>query len=334
MNGPVAARNLSAHFRKAFVMELHDPVPAPDCGPLPESEQRSFDSCLSSCSLLITTTESYARHLGARDPGVRAKIRPFHLTYDDRIPRENEVRDTTNSPLVLLHAGWLPGGSGRNARDLVSGMAEACRQDPKLKGRLRMKLMGGGKGCVEAVALAEGIGLEGAVEALPQVSQEQCMYKMDEADVLVVIEVFQRSLRHADTGKALSVSRQTKAYFGDYEGVRGGGDHASLWVGPCCPQRGYSLDRHSPPDARGEQGHAILSPSPRRGLYQTVLFYVSGRQVGRYPLPSAAGSGVPPAAGPTIVLRAAAFSCRREVNCGPLWGCVVLPLVCINTRNR
>lgn len=189
LNGPVAARNLGRFLKVPFIIEFHDPVPPPDRGPLNETQRRVFESCLGESSLVVTVTERFADNLIGRYPYLRRRVKTIHLTYDDRQTAPIPVTRCGTGQLVLLHAGSLSGGKGRNARSLVHGMAEAFRRRPELKGKLRVKLLGGGVGAEEAVALAESLGVPGAVEAASQVAPEQCLLEMDAADVLVVIKL-------------------------------------------------------------------------------------------------------------------------------------------------
>jgi hypothetical protein len=185
--GPVAAQRLGEYFECPYVVEFQDPVPHPGRPALSGEQQRAFESCLAKCSLAITSTCGITDKVETDFPCARGKVKTIYLSYDEdrvRPPSPTVTRDR----LLLLHAGVLYGGAGRNANTLVRGVAEACRQQPALRGKLVLRLLGAGAGGEEAFDIAKQLGIEAAVEGLPQLPQSECNLEMDRADVLVAIK--------------------------------------------------------------------------------------------------------------------------------------------------
>jgi glycosyltransferase involved in cell wall biosynthesis len=90
--------------------------------------------------------------------------------------------------MVLLHAGLLYGGGGRNANTLIQGIAKAFERQSSVRGKLLLRLIGAGPGGDEALTQSRALGLGAAVELLPQMPQSECDREMARADVLVAIK--------------------------------------------------------------------------------------------------------------------------------------------------
>jgi hypothetical protein len=185
--GPVAAQRLGEYFGCPCVVEFQDPVPHPGRAPLIPERQVLLESCLARCALVITTTEGITKKVQKDFPAVRGKVRTFHLSYDEDVPVRPTARPT-DAPLVLVHAGVLYGGDGRNATSLVKAIARAAKLDAAVQGRIQLRLIGASAGGQEATDLARDLGVPWAVETLPQIPAPACLLEMDRADVLVVIK--------------------------------------------------------------------------------------------------------------------------------------------------
>jgi glycosyltransferase involved in cell wall biosynthesis len=185
LTGPVVAQRLAEGFRCPYIVEFQDPVPHPGQPALAPELQQSLESCLTHSSLVVTTTCGITSKVEADFPTSRGKVKTFYMSYEETAPAA-AIR--TAGPLRLLHAGVLYGGSGRNANSLVRAIAEAARQEPGLRGNLRLCLLGGGTGGQEAAGIAKDLGVEWSVEVRPQLPQAECYQEMDLADVLVAIK--------------------------------------------------------------------------------------------------------------------------------------------------
>jgi hypothetical protein len=188
LDGPVGGRMLSEYFNCPLVLEIQDPVPFPGGNPLTREQQRSWEQCLRRSNQVITTTSSLAAQLrneyGFLDVN---RTKTLYLTYDDSVPLPQRS-PRRGVALRLLHAGYLHGGLGRSASHLIEAIALAGTKEPALRGQLSLRLLGAGPGGKEALAHARHLGVGECVEALPQVSQAECLHEMDAADVLVVIK--------------------------------------------------------------------------------------------------------------------------------------------------
>jgi hypothetical protein len=187
LSGPLSAQYLAAHYRCPFVVEFQDPVPHPGRPRLVPEKEALMRSCLSEASLVVTTTNGISRKVESDFPVTNGKVRTHYLTYDENVPREPCSR-APGSPLVLIHAGVLYGGTGRNATTLIQAIAKAVTLEPKLRHQIKLRLIGGARGAEEAAAIAVDSGIPWAVEVLPQIPLRACLAEMDKADVLVVIK--------------------------------------------------------------------------------------------------------------------------------------------------
>jgi glycosyltransferase involved in cell wall biosynthesis len=201
----VAAHNLSRLTGCPWVLELHDPCPLPG-ETLNLYEEKALQECLDSCAALVTTTHALAVELTAQHACLRGKTHTLYTSFDETLPRGRFAREP-GSPLRLLHAGTLYGGSGRSARALIEAMALAFREEPAARGQIHLELLGAGKGAEESEKLAEIAGVPEAVAVTPQVQPSEAVAAMDRADVLVLI-------KYPDTSHNLQVPGKTFPYLG------------------------------------------------------------------------------------------------------------------------
>lgn len=183
--GPVAAQRLGEYFQCPYIVEFQDPVPHPGRPPLDPERRALLESCLTRCAMAVTTTAGITSKVEAEFPATRGKVKTFYLSYEET---PQQPAPAPADCLRLLHAGVLYGGAGRNANMLVKAIAEATRQQPDLRGKLLLSLLGGGGGAEEAFQLAKQLGVDWAVEVRPQLPQAECYLEMDRAHVLVAIK--------------------------------------------------------------------------------------------------------------------------------------------------
>lgn len=181
----VAGRNLAVHFGAPLVLEFRDPIPNPAHPPLNHTQESALRSCLATAGAVVTTTEALAVHVRSAFPECRAPVVAIHSWLAGACVEAGRVRYGSET-LLILHAGTLTGGSARNARSVVEGLALALSEDPSV--RVGLRLVGGGKGGREAGDLARSLGIGSAVEVLPVVPPDVARCHMEEADVLLVIK--------------------------------------------------------------------------------------------------------------------------------------------------
>ena len=116
--GPVAAQRLSEYFGCPYVVEFQDPVPHPGRPPLSSAQQKAFEVCLAKSAVAITTTGGITSKVETDFPCARGKVKTVYLSYDENRPQPPALAPT-HDRLLLLHAGVLYGGTGRNANTLV-----------------------------------------------------------------------------------------------------------------------------------------------------------------------------------------------------------------------
>lgn len=205
ITGALAAQTLARHFSCPWVLEFQDPCPLPGSSLL-RPEQAALDTCLASCTAVVTTTQGLADHLVAENPCCAGKTYPFHLSFDDsEMPPVNVRR--CGAPLRLLHAGTLTGGAGRSAAALVSALQRGLEMEPTMRGQVVVDLLGGGAGVAEATQQARTLGMADVITARGEVPQAEALRAMDEADVLVVI-------KYPDPRYNLQIPGKTFQYMG------------------------------------------------------------------------------------------------------------------------
>jgi glycosyltransferase involved in cell wall biosynthesis len=215
-----SAARLSSDFGSPLVLEYRDPLPHPGCPPLEPSRRSLLSDCVSHASLIITTTEGLSESVAREFPRATEKVRTIYSCYDDEVPA-SQSSGMSNDRLVLVHAGTLHGGQGRNSRSLVKAIAEAVKTDPGLQGRIQLCLIGAAQGGVEALELASQLNIPWSVELLPQMSHKECLARMSNAQVLVVIkfddpeydlQVPGKTFQYLGRGKPiLGIMRETEA---------------------------------------------------------------------------------------------------------------------------
>jgi hypothetical protein len=220
LEGFASGLELSHMYECPLILEFRDPVPHPGHAPLRPSHHELLKTCLSESHLDITTTHGIRRALETGVPCTKGKVKTIYSCYDD------EVAPASGQPLkddrlTLVHAGVLYGGEGRNARSLVKAIATAVRIEPKVHGRILLRLIGAGKGGEEAMDLANALDIPWAVELVAQMSHSSCMAQMDRAHVLVVIkfdnpefdlQIPGKTFQYLGRGKPiLGIMRETEA---------------------------------------------------------------------------------------------------------------------------
>ena len=183
----VAAHRLSTHFGCPLVLEFRDPLPHPGNPSLDSRQFELLERCLAHASLVITTTKGISSLVAQKHPSTTGKVSTIYSCYDDETPTVAAENPPTDR-LVLVHAGVLYGGPRRNARSLVSAIAEAARIEPSLDHRISLRLIGAGTGGLEAMELARQLKVPWGVELVPQLSHQKCLDEFDRAHVLVVIK--------------------------------------------------------------------------------------------------------------------------------------------------
>jgi len=185
---PIAVQRLSELLICPYVVEIQDPVPHPGRPQLTKEQRDLWESCLNKASLIITTTQGISKQVETSFPNVRERLRTVYLTYDDHAQLRPPQVKATPDRMVLLHAGLLYGGGGRNANTLIQGIAKAFERQSSVRGKLLLRLIGAGPGGDEALTQSRALGLGAAVELLPQMPQSECDREMARADVLVAIK--------------------------------------------------------------------------------------------------------------------------------------------------
>ncbi len=186
-SGLIAGRDLRALYSCPLILEFQDPCPSPSRPPMAQRDEAVLMSCLAASTTVVTTTARMASHLERHYACCQGKTRVLYLTYDDRAP-EAPPANVNGDTLVLLHAGFLHGGNGRNGRTVVRAVAAAYQRRPDLKGKIAFKVFGGGPGGKEAEDLARSLGVSDSLICLPQVGPDEIANEMRRADVLVVIK--------------------------------------------------------------------------------------------------------------------------------------------------
>ena len=184
--GLVGGRCLARLYSCPLLLEIHDPLIKYKTQELKRYFSQIEDSCISESAAVITTTESLATYLKNKTPGVASKINFIHSTFDGSLPLVQNIN--SSEELILLHAGALEGGKGRNARSLVEGLAMASQVEPLSRGKIKLRLLGGGAGGQEVLLLAKKLSITDLVEVLPRCAIEEAYQQMDLADILVVIK--------------------------------------------------------------------------------------------------------------------------------------------------
>jgi glycosyltransferase involved in cell wall biosynthesis len=192
LNSLIAGRYIADYFAAPLVLDLNDPPSSSRMSDLHPCLHATFASCLRRSSAVITTTNSYARHLVATHGLAPHRVRAIYLAYPDEATTSfntnADAAESLTKPLTLLHAGSLHTGNGRNARSLVEALAKWLEQQPAARGHVCLRLVGGGAGGDEAQRLAVQLGLGDTVQATPPVAFHEVQSEMARADVLVVIK--------------------------------------------------------------------------------------------------------------------------------------------------
>ena len=186
MGGLIGGTFLSRFFSCPLIVEIQDPVLYSISEYSDPTLENQINDCYHESAAIITVTNTLADYLKFNYPKNESKIHTVHLSFDEE--KKPSDRERNDGKLVLLHAGALAGGVGRNARALIQGIAEVSLIEPSAKGKIELKLLGAGKGADEAAKIAENYKLSNIVMILPECSLEDAYREMDLSDVLVVIK--------------------------------------------------------------------------------------------------------------------------------------------------
>jgi glycosyltransferase involved in cell wall biosynthesis len=168
---------------------------------------------LQSAQAIVVTTSSYATGIVQQHPTLDGKVHAVYLCYDDRQPVQ-ATRPRDPGKVVLLHAGHLHGGVGRNARGLLRALAKTCEIHPGARELIRLELLGAGPGGYEALRTAEDLGIAAMVKVLDEVPPDDCRARMDAADVLVVIKFEDEAFNSQIPGKLFQYFGRGKPILG------------------------------------------------------------------------------------------------------------------------
>jgi glycosyltransferase involved in cell wall biosynthesis len=205
-------RFLSSHFGVPMILDIQDPVPSPESKPYTPEEQSELERCIEHACAVVTTTKKLGEHL-AEKYNCQCKTFPIHMSYEKL--NMDEIESATGSqPVVLLHAGTLYGGPGRNAKSLVKALARAFDIAPGARGQIKLRLLGGGAGGLEAVKLAKKCKVDVDVENLIEVPPYEALRAMAQADVLVLIKFANPKFDMQVPGKLFQYLSFTKPILG------------------------------------------------------------------------------------------------------------------------
>ncbi len=199
LSGAIAGRYLSQIFSRPYVMELRDPPVYPgDDAPCPGFMCR-FNRSLCHSSAVVTTTESYAAHLRKENGLNEEQVVPIYRSYRGELAKP--LAKKNGDELILLHAGSLTTSRGENARVLFESLALVFKNNPSCRGRIRLRLIGGGRGTEEFKQLAAKMNLSTALECVDEMPFEQVKKEMEAADVLLVIKYLEDKYKMQIPGK-------------------------------------------------------------------------------------------------------------------------------------
>lgn len=176
---------LSRELGVPWVMEFRDPFPAPGGRARPD-ERAYVARCLNDCSAVVTTTTALASRMACEYPWIDGKLAVIPNAYDPSefgVPARPPI---SADSLVLLHAGYLPGGAGRSVSSLVHAIAAVAHSRPETRGKIRLRLQGSGPGQWEARKVADALGVPAAVSVEGLVPRACCLAAMQSVDVLVL----------------------------------------------------------------------------------------------------------------------------------------------------
>lgn len=182
-------RRLSREFSCPLVIEFQDPVPAPHAT-LSRREQATLVLCLGDAALVVTTSEAYASHLEERYEVARGKTMTVYLSHSSakRCSGAKLAGRAAGQRLEILHTGFLYGRGGRNVLGVLEGISWAYGANEAARGRISLRLMGGGPGFEEARRCADSLGIGEALTCVPPGSREEAADAEERADMLLVVK--------------------------------------------------------------------------------------------------------------------------------------------------
>jgi len=193
------ALNLAEAYGIPWAWELRDPYPSVT-GQRPDPASRAiFQRVLRGRGRIITTTNALARRLEATYPELTGRCAAVHHCFTGEpttVPSSAPI-----GALELLHAGTLYAESGRSAVPLIQALGHLLHRRPEARGRVRLTLVGAGRGGAEAAAAAHALGIADHLRVLPDVPPAEAQRLMAEASILVLIKHASRAYDMQIPGK-------------------------------------------------------------------------------------------------------------------------------------
>jgi hypothetical protein len=181
----VAARRIADHFASPLVLEFQDPCPSLEMK-IHAAEIAALEQAIQASALILTTTRSMAEDIAVRHSVSRDRIVPVFMSYDEAQPPARS--DDRGRSTVILHAGALAGGQGRNVRIVVRALAKAIARHPEYGEQLRLDLLGAGVGGAEAIRLARDLGIGRIVRLLPEEPRDEALARMSRSGILLLVK--------------------------------------------------------------------------------------------------------------------------------------------------
>jgi len=184
--GAIGAQRLAAFFSRPYVLDLHDPPLSRWRKGLDPALEPFFASSLREASHVVTTTESYARHLVGTYKLDPSRVSPVYMSFDDK---ECSFDRPKESGLVLLHAGTIEStGRIEAASSLIAALSILTREIPDCASSIRFCLLGTQAGKCQVQRLAARLGVSQNVICRPPVSYQDSLRIMSDAHVLVLLK--------------------------------------------------------------------------------------------------------------------------------------------------
>ncbi|MBK6899951.1 MAG: hypothetical protein IPH09_12005 [bacterium] len=181
----VAARRIADHFASPLVLEFQDPCPSLEMK-THAAELAALEQTIQASVLILTTTRSMAEDIAVRHSVSRDRIVPVFMSYDEANPPAR--LDHGGRSTVILHAGALAGGQGRNVRIVVEALAKAIARHPEYEERRGLDLLGAGVGGAEAIRLAGELGISRRVRLLPEEPRDEALARMSRSGILLLVK--------------------------------------------------------------------------------------------------------------------------------------------------
>jgi hypothetical protein len=207
-----AGKEVARQHQCPWVMEFHDPCPEPG-KQLNLYEEKALQRCYAECGGVIAVSQFNADKIISENHGVACKTHVVHLSYDQQTEKfQKNAND--NGKFILLHAGALYGGNGRNGRNIVHALKLCFDKDPGLRDKLLFRIVGGWQGAAEVSQLAKELNIQQAVETIDPVPSKTALIMMSQADVLVIIKFADPLFNGQIPGKLFQYMGQRKPIIG------------------------------------------------------------------------------------------------------------------------